>query len=317
MTDIPYISWLGHGAIDIAPPGVFTDAKASAFVIDADKAAMQSLTDKLLNAASDGSVTYEAAVSNAMFSFVDVARSSSGTDNVGWLPGREAAIWIPLIERHKGDILKTRIILWAPYIFINYAMGMVIGRETWGWAKVMADLEVASDNPADPQFCTTTTFFPTMTKETQGVTAPLYRIKSATIQNAADTAPSWSQGSEAWGAILATLVQNVDPEIAGLFNFDPHIPSVALKQFREAGATNNACYRAIVHTPIEVTHFHGAGLLHGDYSIEVTTCESHQIVRDILGREPDPGSTQIAVKHAFWGHIDFETLPGENIVVSS
>ncbi len=314
MTSIPYISWLGHGAIDIAPPGVFTDAKASAFVIDADKDAMQSLTDKLLNAASDGSVTYEVAAHHAMFSFVDVAQSTSGTENVGWLPGREAAIWIPLIERHKGHILKTRVILWAPYIFINYAMGMVIGRETWGWAKVLGDLEVASDNPANPQFCTTTTYFPTMAKETQGVTAPLYRI-AAGSNEPEDAAQTWHSGNDAKDAIMARLLGGVLPDAKELFNFDPHVPSVALKQFREPGDTNSACYQAIVHTPIEVTGFHGGGFLKGDYSIEITTCESHQIVRDILGKEPDDGSTTVPVKFAFWSHIDFQTLPGENVVV--
>ena len=147
MANIPFISWIGHGAIDVAPPGVFTDATSAAFVIDASSTAMQALTDKLLNPAGGGKVGYKVAAGLAMFSFIDVAKCESGTDTVGWLPGRECAIWVPLFEMHEGNPLKNRLVLWSPYIFINYAMGMVIGRETWGWAKVLGDITVASDNP--------------------------------------------------------------------------------------------------------------------------------------------------------------------------
>jgi hypothetical protein len=313
MTNIPFISWIGHGAIDVAPPGVFTDATTQAFVIDASSAAMQSLTDKLLNPAGGGKVRYEVAAGLAMFSFMDVAKCESGTDKVGWLPGREAAVWVPLFEMHEGNPLKTRLVLWAPYIFINYAMGMVIGRETWGWAKVMGDISVPKDNPTNPVNAVATTYFPTLSNETQGVTAMLYQVTGG-----GKDAPKslWASGEEALEAILGSALSGVAELVTKLFDFDPEVPAVALKQFRNAGDTNDACYQAIVNTPIEVTSFNGGGFLEGSYSLQVTSCESHQIVQDLLGRAPDPGSTTLPVKFAIWSKIDFRTLPGDNVVVA-
>jgi len=64
MTHPPFISWLGHGAAELAPPGVFTDAKAHLFGFDADTEAMQTLVDDLLNPAGAGAVRYRVALAN-------------------------------------------------------------------------------------------------------------------------------------------------------------------------------------------------------------------------------------------------------------
>ncbi|MGH6993366.1 MAG: hypothetical protein ACREEH_08530, partial [Caulobacteraceae bacterium] len=127
MGERPYISWLGHGAADLAPPGVFTDARANLFAFSASRAAMQALADALLNPAGLGEVRYEVPLGLALASFMDIARCTSASEIMGWLPGRECALFVPLIETHPGHPFKTRFVLWAPYIFISYTIGMVTG----------------------------------------------------------------------------------------------------------------------------------------------------------------------------------------------
>ena len=314
MTAAPYISWLGHGAADLAPPGVFTDAKAHMFAIDADQAAMQVLVDQLLNPAAGGVVSYKAALPVAMLSFIDIAQCTSGTDVVGWLPGRECAIWVPLIEEHPGDPLRTRLVMWAPYIFISYTIGMVTGREIWGWPKVLADIAVSADDPANPQFSCTTTYFPTLAATTQGLNGTLFRIVP---QGAGEGSPTiWQSGAEALEGLLGGFLGGLAGVLINALRLRPQAPSVALKQFRQAGAAQTACYQAIVDSPIEITAFSGGGPIFDAFSLEITTCESHQIVRDLLGRAPDPVSTTVPVKFAAWVTMDFQALSGADIVVA-
>lgn len=315
MSGVPFISWLGHGAADLAPPGVFKGASASMFVIDADVTAMQGLADTLLNPAGAGEVVYKAALPMAMVSFMDIASCSSAVDVVGWLPGRETAFWVLLIETRPGNPALDRLVFWAPYIFINYTIGLVIGRQTWGWPKVLADITVPSDNPAAPVFDCATTYFPTLSRATQGVTGSLFRIKGLNPDGQPQAA--WRTGEHAFEALAATLLGGVAKALADALGAGPQVPSVALKQFRQPGAARTACYQAICDSPIEITAFRDGGPLPEGLSLEITTCQSHPIVADFLGRAPDPGVTSVPVLFGAWSSLDFVALSGADIVVST
>jgi hypothetical protein len=309
----PYISWLGHGAANLAPPGVFTGATAHAFGIDASASAMQSLADRLLNPAGGGVVRYEAALPVAMLTFMDIAQCTSGVDIVGWLPGRECALWVPLLEYRSDDPLPSRLVFWSPYIFISYTIGMVTGREVWGWPKVLADISVPGDNPAASAFTCATTYFPTLAATTQGVTGPLLQVIGPS-----PTRPSsvWSTADEAADGLIGLFLGGLAEVLVNDLRFQPQVPSVALKQFRQAGAASLACYQAICDSPIEVTTFTGGGPLFETFSLQITTCESHPIVADLTGQTPDPGVTTLPVKFAAWLEMDFQALTGGDVVVN-
>lgn len=309
-----FISWLGHGAASLAPPAAFTDAKTHIFAIDASIAAMQQLVDTLLNPVGGGAVRYEVVLPVAMFSFMDIARCTSTADLVGWLPGRECAIWVPLLEIHPGHPFRTRVAFWSPYIFINYTIGMVTGREAWGWPKVTATIAVASDTPANPEFSCTTTFFRTLAADTMGEHAVLYRI--AQERTAPQPAPPWQSAAAAGEGLIANVLGGLAGDLLEALSLEPKVPSVVLKQFRSADAPHLACYQAIVDSPLEVTSFGGGGPLLDTFALDITTCESHSIVSDLLGCAPNPGTTRLPVKFAAWLTFDFQALPGSNIVVA-
>jgi Acetoacetate decarboxylase (ADC) len=315
MTGTPYISWLGHGEANIAPPGIFTGAKAHSFVFEANKAAMQKTVDTLLNPAGAGQVSYDVAVGYGFVSFMDIAKCWSGTDPSGWLPGRETAFWIPLIEKHANP-LDDRLVFWAPYIFINYPIGMVVGRETWGWPKTIGDISVAADNPSAPmQFGCVTGYFPKLSSDVRGETGMLFQVTQSTPGSAETSV--WDSAEDAIAGLIGGTLGGLAMHLAKALHIQPEVPCVALQQYRMPGATQMACYQAITHSPIGVDAFTGGGPLSGDFSIEITTCESHQIVQDFLGTAPSPGSTKIPVSFAAWIDMDFRTLPGGTVVVAS
>lgn len=314
MAQLPsFISWIGHGAASLAPPAAFTGVTAHVFTFKASKTAMQGLTDTLLNKASDGTVHYEALVGQSFVTFMDIAQCTSRTDAIGWVPGRECALWVPLLETSPTHLLP-RVVFWAPYIYIDYTIGMLTGREVWGWSKVGATIGVANDAPSAPAvFTCATTIFDTMQPQTQGVTKPLLTVTGKTP--IAPASPAWTDGSEAGGYVMANLLGGVASDLLAALGLQPVLPAVAMKQFRDSQNPGLACFQGIVDSPARVTHFAGGGLLSaGDFTLAITTCASHQIVNDILGVAPNPGSTILPIEWAAWLAFNFEALPGRTLV---
>jgi hypothetical protein len=317
MPAVPFISWVGHGAASLSPPGVFTDAVMYMFAIAADIAAMQRLTDALLNEAAGNALRYRVAAPAALLTFVDVARCTSAIDAIGWLPGRECAIWVPLIEQAPGNPFHFRPVLWAPYIFIDYDIGMLTGREAWGWPKVGARIGIAPIAANDAPFVCTTTYFRNFAADAPGMTAPLYRILRAGPP-CSDSRGGWRGGTEAARAIAQNLLTGVRELTAELgkkliqsIGPEPIIPSVCLKQLRDSAVPGHACYRAIVDSPVRITQFYDGGMIATPLELEITTCRSHQIVADFLGRNPDPDKTTMPIRCAAWVRVDFQALPGK------
>ncbi len=315
MTDKPFISWVGHGAVSLAPPDAFADAIISAFVIDADRKAIQTLADNLLNPAGKGTLRYESVLPIAMLSFLDSARSTSLADRLGWVPGRECAIWVPLVERRPGSAFGARVVFWSPYIFVNYAIGLVTGREVWGWPKAAARIGVPANSPGNDEFFCTTTIFRTFDPDTKGEDAVLYRV----VRTGADRASplSWKSEAEAAAGLVTSFFAGVTSDLLHTLRLQPILPCVGLKQFRAASDPGQACYQAIVKSPIALARFAGGGLLTGRYAVEIATCESHRIVSDLLGRAPDANTTTLPVRAGAWLKGDFQALPGRDLVVNT
>jgi hypothetical protein len=174
---------------------------------------------------------------------------------------------------------------------------------------VAARIAVASDTPADPQFSCATTFFRTMAAETRGETGVLYRV---TRDKTAAPPPAWETAADAIEGLTGGLLSGLAGDLVAALHLK--LPCVVLKQFRAAGAPQTACFQAIVDSPVEATGFHGGGLLLDTFTLEITTCESHGIVRDLLGRAPDAGRTVVPVTFAAWVRVDFSALSGNDIV---
>src|SRR5260221_8699068 len=105
-----YISWTGHGSSCAEPPGVFTGGLMHLFGIAADRTAMQVLADKYLNAVSGINVLYTPLVDAALITFLDIAKCTTPTEVIGWVPGRECALWIPLVETRGFPFPRARVV---------------------------------------------------------------------------------------------------------------------------------------------------------------------------------------------------------------
>jgi hypothetical protein len=298
-----FIDWEGHGTPASAPPANFLGATAHAFAFDIVAAAAQATIDKLLAPAAAGKVGYTMVGDTAFLAFVDIARSQPLNNPTGWLPGREVQLWLPLWETPAGGGIG-RPVLWCPYVWINYGIGLIAGREVWGWAKEMAAIALASDAPAQPaDFRCDTTIFRDFGPDVQGETATLVRVSSAS------PLPTPSPIVVAIEEVVAGVIAKLFQGLTGITG--PSLPVIALKQFRDSATPAQACYQAIVNSPCELTGFRGAGFLPGGFTIDIANCRSHQILPDLLGTPvKTSGSTQLPVSWGVWSAFDFVAQPG-------
>lgn len=307
----PYIEAIGHGAASLAPPARFTGVKAHFFTVAASTPAMQKLADTFLKQPGGGRVKYQVSMPRALVSFLDIERCTSLADSIGWVPGRECAIWVPLLEIKTGRL--PRPVLWSPYIFINYTIGMVTGREVWGWPKTHAEITVPRDAIGGAgRFTCETTIFKTLGPTSRGESLPLFTVTTdAPLRRSSGP---FAKAGDALRCFANVLSRAATPFVSG-FGL-PMISAVALKQFRHSLQVDRACYQAIVDSPIRMTRFGGGGLLAGNFKLNITTCESHQIAEDIFGIRPMAHGTIVPVEHAGWAELDFDAMPGKVIVSS-
>ena len=313
MTEVPYISWIGHGATCLSAPDTFADATMSLFSIETDTTAVQNLVDALLNPVAPGRVRYAPALSAAIFSFSDNARCTSTADAIGFMPGRETMILVPLWEFHGTNPLPSRLVFWAPYIFIDYTIGLVTGREVWGWPKAFARIGVDTDAPGAGFSCRTTVF-PVLAPTTPAQDVVLYRIFRT--NEGAKSEPWDSAGAAARGAVRG-LLEGIAEDALQMLTRQPEIPCVVLKQFRTSDDPTICCYQAIVNSPIAVTNFAAGGPLFDSFTAEIATCESHRIVFDLLGTMPTSPTTRLPIRFAGWARIDYAALPGSAVIVAT
>ena len=316
-----YVSWCGHGEISVCPPGRFTGATGFAFAAPADGAALKSLVDILLNPVSGGDVTYHVLVDMVFVSFLDIAQCTSPTEIIGWVPGRETAFWILLLET-RVDPLEIRFALWAPYIFIDYDMGMVTGREVWGWPKALASIDVPTAG-APARFVCSTTIFETLAPTTRGAKAPLYTVSLPAAMTQQPSALREREllselltrlrGPAPLGRLAPRVAERVSATALEAFLSKLEVPTVALKQFRDAVEPTKACHQALISSPIKITKVAAGGTLAGNFALEIKTCASHPIVSDLgLGNPvPPPGVTRIPLQGPpVWVQVDFEAPAG-------
>ena len=310
-----YLSFTGHGSSCGEPPAVFTGATMHLFGLTAAIGAMQALADRFLAPVTAPGVTYTAFIDKSLLTIVDIEKGTSSVEAVGWLPGRECALWIPLIETTlptlSHPLPKLRLVMWSPYIFISYAIGMATGREVWGWAKALANIDLPATGSSAPKFEVKTVIFRTLDATKPGGEEVLL---SVTGKGLLDSTPQWASLQQAATEVMGKFVGILPPGVANSFLLTAEFPAIALKQFRDASSPNLACYQAVTNSPVQIKNFGGGGFRAATFDVEIATCASHPIVEKFLGKPaPMTPSTIVSTDWAAWVKFDFDALPGSVI----
>lgn len=310
----PYVSGLRHGEQSFQPPGLTRGGRIHLFPVEADPAQIQQTVDAFFTVPSRGAVRYSVLGSHVIVVAYNAPELTSLSQQVGTLPDRECGFCVPLVRLHPRG---PKLVFWLPYIVIDSSVGMVTGREIWGFPKeIGTHVFPAEGDPA--RFVVSATLFPRLARETQGVLAPLVTIERPGVMGA--LASRWSEPGHAVAEVVRALSGGSGKMPAhaaegGLLTdalslFEPFAMTIAnLKQFRDATLPTRACYQAIVESPLrfQPATFRGAGLLGDGFELTLTPAESHMIARDLgLGT-----GQRLPVKSPFYIDIGFTADGGE------
>jgi hypothetical protein len=239
--------------------------------------------------------------------FMEAKELTSPTEIVGYIADQECAFAIPVLE------LNTRKLgLWMPYIFINSSLGMVTGREVWGFQKEIATFSFPAAGDPSAKFVANAMIFDPLAQSTQGKLAPLVTVAKPGLFGA--PTPKSSRREDAFGEILdaiskgtGALLAHLTQEVVDVANLldGSSVTAINFKQFRDAVDPTRACYQAIVESPMRLDVLSGFGLLGGGYRLSITPCQSHTIAKDLgLAAEVD-------VAAAFFVDMGFSALAGK------
>ncbi len=317
-------TYVEHGGeLSNRHPAEAKDARLYGFILEADGARLDAWCDLCLNEPSGGAERWQAAGDFVLLDFIKVRtlQSSDPLDApLGYTSEQEVAIWMPVMDLHRGRVAWT-----VPYIWVDSGYAMAGGRETYGFPKQLGTPKIPNWTGQAPdkltlEAVTLRTFDP--------LTAALAQpVVSAERPGTASTlSPTWADlgagmthflglaGSptttggyfaDPLGA-LATLTADYGTAVlflAGLFTRS--LPVVLLKQFRDAAHPGAACYQAVVEVETRLDRFGGGGLLPDDYTVTF-----HDLAGVPVHRELGLPTGPLVPAAAFWLEFDFTVLLG-------
>ena len=195
------------------------------------------------------------------------------------------------------------------------AYTMVTGREVYGYPKSFGWAQVAT-SPTDPgPFWADGLVLPAFSP-----TSEVTRERLLTIGRAAAGTPGATfgagQGLAAARAILDAIRQM--PGLPGIdWNlvvtlltdlFGKHLPTVFLKQFRDAADPTAACYQSIVEANATVTDFRSGGLLPSGWTLQMQQYAGAPFLDD-LALSAGPTTVDIG----FWVDYNFSMDLGTEV----
>jgi len=318
-----YISFRGHGEIDFAAPLYATGDLLYAFALASDRVSVQTFVDATLAAPTNGAVTYRVLGNYVLLLFQHCGHFSS-PNQIGWAEDHETAFMIPLIEKRPDSGAPIKLVLWMPYLMIDVGLGMVTGRDVWGYNKTLGSTTMPK-SPNDPAiFNCQTLIFETFAPTTQARVDTLVEVARTDTAAPPAVAPASTDGSALLKAIATALgpwplnwfedIELAIDVLSLLRGMD--VPVINLKQMRDTEQTHLAECQSLVEAMLQVTDFKGGGLLDGSYTVNIRKCDSHQIATDFgfpAANVKNGDFFSVPAKLGFWAQLGFNASPGTTV----
>lgn len=290
----------------IPPPFTFPGVTARIFPIRASANILRAFCKNYLNVAP-GIIEFYPALPCVFLAVLDYGREGPELTNLGWVSQHEVFFAVPLgmwRRNRQGRLSFAGWIVSTPFIVVDSPISLTIGRETYGWPKVLGDFQHNAEGwLTDPRLP-----FRFLTVDVKGISdqAPdvrLLDISQRQGQNPSFVPPSpgllnpfewlsrlsrttWSVGFDLAQWFLGAPLAGFDPQIVGRrsetladtfralpgFLRQPGLSAVNLKQFRDARHPTQICYQALVESRLSVARYNSGGplglynMLQGDLS---------------------------------------------------
>jgi hypothetical protein len=294
------------------PPSLCQDVTQYLFFLKGRQSKLQELCDTFLNEPSGGAVDYRPRLPFVMLTFQSVGRLSSGAPGFqdwGYTSEREATFWIAVSDskKHGADELCKKVELFIPFIYSDNPWAVAGGRELYGFPKQGSTVLMPGTGQGAGAFEISTLAYRTLSRDSQAQVSRVLSIERADGEPFAHGELGISLGDELLqrlGVLRDELGQLLD------FNFEfgariidflfrPSLPMVFLKQFRDVGSTEGACYQAIVGAEADQIELKSLRLLLRRFRLRIESLATQPIAQT-LGLELDsrgqlfiPGGLQV------------------------
>lgn len=295
------------------PPFVAQDVRYYGFLLDADPETLQTnLCDRYFNDPSGEPGRFRPALPGVMLVMCRLKELRSETppySDYGWFAEAETAFWVLLVDT------KLERLVWVfPYIWVDNAYALAMGREVYGFPKGLGRFDIPEDPHGIQALSCDALAIRTFGPDSQGDWERIIDVRRTEDAPGHDR---WRSAEEVARDLLGSVRIFEGQGLLGDLRLAAHtmadlfqgrLTFAFLKQFRDTAQTDKACYASLVEVACEMTHFKGGGLLNGRFEVDLPPLDSHPIARD-LGLADGP----LPVGTAFWMDFDFLIGPGKEV----
>jgi hypothetical protein len=277
------------------------------FVLAADMGRLHDLCRRYFREPSGGKVDFRPALPYVTVAFVAAERWQSQHPPFARLGGvslRVALFLVPVLRvRRRGGITwHDQVAHFVPYAFADAGWDVIVNQEIWGLPKDPGWITVLPPDANRPQAIrfavetTTVARFGPGARARRQLVLELHRVEdespaaaalSATAGVAQILARSVLARMRATRGIVLPSATMLVQTATSLFPGAPQL-AVNLKQFRDVGDGEWACYQAITQLVHRTTWHGGARLLPGRFECLVQPLEGHPVLRDLGLRRRQP-----------------------------
>jgi len=279
-------------------PYVIDGIEFYGFVLDAERTALDALVKRQLTDPTGGRWVYAPLVSKVICSFYRVRCNHQLDPNVGWMPTKEVAFFVP-VARMKPEGLVESIGWTIPYIVVNDGWAMASGREVFGVPKEMGSVVLPESAQNETRCQVDTLVMERFHPDCEACVRTLAEVQQVDGGPQGAAGEAWQTVEDALRGIAKALFGTLEKlELPGLglvvevWNLIRHheVPLVFLKQFRDIADAGRACYQAVCEAPAKITSFQKGHLLPGDYEVNIAQYDSHPLQTDLgLAPQSRPG----------------------------
>ncbi len=286
----PYVEYGGRATTP--PPFLSTGGKMRGFVLEGDGERIADLVKRMFDVPAGGATEYRSLGSNVLLllgGFEHVSCLTPPFDRWGSVAEIMASFWIPVMAgRDLGPtFLAERLVLAVPYIFVDNPMSYLGGRETYGYAKTMAQFH---PDDAVGERVTMETFGGNFGRNEGAAWRPFLEVEEVGAHNGSQERPLEGPAGlvrrlvgdlppvNAEGEIVLADIRLTAELVEGML--DGRVYQLFLKQFRDAEDGTRACYQSVVEAPCQVLRVSNK-LVGRDADVTIHQLDSHPIGQEL------------------------------------
>ncbi len=285
----PYVE---YGARVTAPPPFSChEGHFQALVLKGKSTSIVDLCERVLNQPAAGSAHYTPVGEHVLLltgSFARIASQAPGFGARGSIKETQLSLWVPALANNPNTSppQSDSLCMFVPYIFVDNPMSYLGGREDYGYPKALGQFEPHSGLGATISL---NAYGGDFAASNQAEWRQLLKIEGPKATAAAVAGGAWKTGPELaalLGEAAGPTAAVQSPAILGLIwsliedLLEERGQQIFLKQIRDAGAADVACYQALVEAPVEVSNVQWRPSF-SEWKLTVKHLDSHPIAADL------------------------------------